>query len=465
MIDGMLQAARANEAAQRQSAPAADGLARATIAHGGGNAPPGGNGPRPWKLRTALTVSAAGTFAAASGAAAFSAQTGANVVLTSAGCFIYRGSVAMARTVHANKVIRRAASHTPADIAWLRRTLTEKPGTAVWGINEANQQKFTKALDQLADYAHNPGKKNLPEAAGKIRDAQVAIGTVGTSILTPDTPAGRVNDTLQLTTLAINNGNTALWFGEHGVTQLGEPLTYSSAIFLAANSVLSTVNFASRAGYHTGLVQPALLSARLRKFVMNAYSVGAVPLAIADMVHTGGVVGAVEAGSLAVFGIGAHLQSRNEQKLINAEKNRLAREADPNAVDKPVTPWLAQKWDFFGRAMPKGLVLLGGGVIVNFGAKILMEVLKEEDKHKDPQPTPTTEPTVPPRDDVKPPKEPPKEPPKDHRRSDPARSRPRCGCSLTAQAMPPTRRCGASPAPISIRCCRTSRRRRHRPRP
>lgn len=413
MIGGMLQAARANEAVQRQSVAADDGVARATVAHGGGNAPPpGSNGPRPWKLRTALTVSAAGTFAAASGAAAFSAQTGANVVLTSAGCFVYRGSVAMARTVHANKVIRRAGSHSPADIAWLRRTLTEKPGTAAWGINEANQKKFSEALDKLNDYAHNPDKKNLPEAADKIREAQAVLGTVGTSILTPDTPAGRVNDTLQLTTLAINNGNTALWFGEHGVTQLGEPLTYSSAIFLGANSVLSTVNFAARAGYHTGLTQPALLSARLRKFVMNAYSVGAMPLAIADMVHTGGVVGAIEAGSLAVFGVGAHLQSRNEQKLINAEKNRLAKEADPNAVDKPVTPWLAQKWEFFGRAMPKGLVLLGGGVIVNFGAKILMEVLKDEDKRKDtPQPTPTTEPTVPPRDDVKPPKEPPKEPP------------------------------------------------------
>lgn len=433
MLDAMQQAARARGSDGTQGHAGGEGaVVRATISHGpAGNAPPpGSNGPRPWKVRTALAVSAAGTFAAASGAAAISAQTGANLVLTSAGCFIYRGSVAMGRTVHANKVIRRAGTHTPADIAWLRRTLTEKPGTAVWGINEANQQKFARALDQLDAYAHHADKKDLPEAADKIREAQAVIGTIGASMLTPDTRAGQVNDALQLTTLAINNGNTMLWFGEHGVTQVGEPLTYSSAVFLAANSVLSTVNFAARAGYHTGLAQPALLGARLRKFVMNAYSVGAVPLAVADMMHTGGVVGAIEAGSLAVFGIGAHLQSRNEQKLINAEKNRLAKAADPDAVDRPVTPWLAQKWDFFGRAMPKGLVLLGGGVIVNFGAKILVELLKDEDKGA-PTPTPTPAPSggpstppatdpggsTPPKD---PPKEPPKEPPSETPRERPA---------------------------------------------
>jgi hypothetical protein len=377
-------------------------------------------------VRTALAVSAAGTFAAASGAAAVSAQTGANLVLSSAGCFIYRGSVAMARTVHANKVIRRAGTHAPADIAWLRRALTEKPGTAVWGINDKNQQKFARALDQLEAYAHHADKKNQPEAPDKIREAQAVIGTIGASLLTPDTRAGQVNDTLQLATLAINNGNTMLWFGEHGVTQIGEPLTYSSAVFLTANSVLSTVNFAARAGYHTGLAQPALLGARLRKFVMNAYSVGAVPLAVADMMHSGGVVGAIEAGSLAVFGIGAHLQSRNEQKLINAEKNRLAKAADPDAADKPVTPWLARKWDFFGRAMPKGLVLLGGGVIVNFGAKILMELLKDEDKGEGvPHPTPTPSggpPTQAPAGpgEPTPPKEPPKEPPKPSPKERPA---------------------------------------------
>ncbi|WP_427306527.1 LWXIA domain-containing protein [Cupriavidus sp. H39] len=431
MLDRMLDAARARSSESGQRGQGGEGgVVRATISHGpAGNAPPpGGNGPRPWKVRTALAASAAGTFAAASGAAAISAQTGANLVLTSAGCFIYRGSVAMGRTLHANKVIRRAGTHAPADIAWLRRTLTEKPGTAVWGINDKNQQKFAKALDQLEAYAHHADKKDLPEAPDKIREAQAVIGTIGASMLTPDTRAGQVNDSLQLATLAINNGNTMLWFGEHGVTQIGEPLTYSSAVFLAANSVLSTVNFAARAGYHTGLAQPALLGARLRKFVMNAYSVGAVPLAVADMVHTGGVVGAIEAGSLAVFGIGAHLQSRNEQKLINTEKNRLARAADPDAVEQPVTPWLVQKWDFFGRAMPKGLVLLGGGVIVNFGAKILMELLKDEDKGKGvppAAPTPSGGPsTAPPTGPGTPPQEPPKEPPKERPASGSVRVQP-----------------------------------------
>ncbi|WP_454712305.1 LWXIA domain-containing protein [Cupriavidus nantongensis] len=432
MLDRMLETAQARNgegSPGRAGAEGAEGgVVRATISHGpAGNAPPpGSNGPRPWKVRTALAVSTAGTFAAASGAAAISAQTGANLVLTSAGCFIYRGSVAMGRTVHANKVMRRAGTHAPADIAWLRRALTEKPGTAVWGINDKNQQKFARALDQLEAYAHHADKKDLPEAPEKIREAQAVIGTIGASLLTPDTRAGQVNDALQLATLAVNNGNTLLWFGENGVTQVGEPLTYSSAVFLAANSVLSTVNFAARAGYHTGLAQPALLGARLRKFVMNAYSVGAVPLAAADMVHTGGVVGAIEAGSLAVFGIGAHLQSRNEQKLINAEKNRLAKAADPDAVDKPVTPWLAQKWDFFGRAMPKGLVLLGGGVIVNFGAKILVELLKDEDKAVPtpaPTPTPTGGPSTPPSTvpgQPTPPNVPPKEPPKETPRERPA---------------------------------------------
>ncbi|SOY64386.1 putative aspartate/glutamate/hydantoin racemase [Cupriavidus taiwanensis] len=427
MLERMQEAARARgDDGTRGGEPGAGGVVRATISHGpaGNTPPPGSNGPRPWKVRTALAVSAAGTFAAASGAAAISAQTGANLVLTSASCFIYRGSVAMGRTVHASKVIRRAGTHTPADIAWLRRTLTEKPGTAVWGINDKNQQKFARALDQLEAYAHHADKKDLPEAADKIREAQAVLGTIGASLLTPDTRAGQVNDALQLTTLAINNGNTMLWFGEHGVTQIGEPLTYSSAVFLAANSVLSTVNFAARAGYHTGLAQPALLGARLRKFVMNAYSVGAVPLAVADMVHTGGAVGAIEAGSLAVFGIGAHLQSRNEQKLINAEKNRLARAADPDAVEQPVTPWLAQKWDFFGRAMPKGLVLLGGGVIVNFGAKILVELLKDEDKGAPrPAPTPGGGPSTPPTADPgvpTPPQQPPKEPPSQTPRERPA---------------------------------------------
>jgi len=302
---------------------------------------------------------------------------------------------------------------------------------SVDALLEANDLKGhgrTQAVVAVGCMAERYGR----ELADSMPEAQAVLGTIGAALLTPDTRAGQVNDALQLTTLAINNGNTMLWFGEHGVTQVGEPLTYSSAVFLAANSVLSTVNFAARAGYHTGLAQPALLGARLRKFVMNAYSVGAVPLAVADMMHTGGVVGAIEAGSLAVFGIGAHLQSRNEQKLINAEKNRLAKAADPDAVDKPVTPWLAQKWDFFGRAMPKGLVLLGGGVIVNFGAKILVELLKDEDKGAPtPTPTPTPAPSggpstppatdpggsTPPKD---PPKEPPKEPPSETPRERPA---------------------------------------------
>lgn len=423
------RARAAPEAAPRADGPDTGNTTNGTNGTNAANATASGDGPRPWRLRTIVGASVGGTFAAAAAGAAFSAQTGTNMVLSSATCFIYRGSVAMGRTLRANKVTSRAASHSLADIAWLRKVLTSERSTRAWGINDANRDKFAKAIDDLHKYGHDPKVKDTPEGREKVKAAQAVLATVGGALLTPDTWAGRINDTLQLGTLAINNGNTVLWFGEHGVGNLSEPLTYSNAAFLTANTVLSTLNFANRIAYHTGTRMPPLLGARMQKFVMNGYTVGAAPLAVSDFVRNGGVVGALEAGSLAVFGAGAHLQSRNAQKQINAERNKAAKDADPDATPRPETPLLARSWQFFGRAMPKGLVLLGAGVIINFVAKIVVELGKDDEDGK---------PGAPPPSGTPPTSAAPTAPP-----SDPGTDRP-------ATPTEPTKPPGAEPRPVSV---------------
>ncbi|MCZ7009995.1 hypothetical protein OH413_25500, partial [Salmonella enterica] len=76
-----------------------------------------------------------------------------------------------------------------------------------------------------------------------------ALKQAGTALLTPDTVAGRINDGLQIGTLAINNATTVTWFMHHGV-DLGNVATYSNTAFLAANGVLASFNIANRIGYH-----------------------------------------------------------------------------------------------------------------------------------------------------------------------------------------------------------------------
>lgn len=397
IVERMREAARANAAAGQGGA-----AQRRTISHDG-TVPAGENGRRPWKLSTTMTVSTAGTFALGTLAGLATSAAHLNPVYSSAACFIYRGSVAGGRTWHAQRIARRAADPSPADIAYLKSALYGKRAD-MWGIHGNDQKVFRKAVVQLEAYSHGSLSQS-PRKAEKIADAQAVIAGVGPKLLHPDTAAGRANDAAQIGTLAVNNSNTAIWFMQHQMP-VDNPLTYSNAAFLASNTVLSTFNIANRLGHHLGGKPTALLGAQMRKFVMNGYTLGTVPLAIADAMNTPGIVGGIEAAGIAVFGVGAHLQSRNEQKVIAAEKNKLALAKDPDATLRPEVPWAARTWSFYGRAMPKGLLLLGGGVIVNFVAKIAVELTKDDEDATDkggkpgrieptqtPTPTPTSSPS------------------------------------------------------------------------
>ncbi|WP_454764099.1 LWXIA domain-containing protein [Cupriavidus campinensis] len=381
IVARMRDVARANEAAGQGGT-----AQRGTVSHGGAT-PAAQGGRRPWKMSTTLSVSTVGTFALGTLAGVATSAAHVNPVISSAACFIYRGSVAAGRTLHTQRIVRRAASHAPADIAYLKSALYGKRAD-MWGIHGTEQQAFRKAVVKLEAYSHG-ALKDSPRSAEKIGEAQAVIATVGAKLLHPDTAAGRANDAAQIGTLAVNNSNTAIWFMQHQLPA-DNPLTYSNAAFLASNTVLSTFNIANRLGHHLGGKPTALLGAQMRKFVMNGYALGMMPLAVADAMNTPGVVGGLEAAGIAVFGVGAHLQSRNEQKVIAAEKNKLAVAQDPDATLRPEVPWAARKWQFFGKAMPYGLVLLGAGVVVNFVAKIAVELTRDDDKAKTPGPVPAS---------------------------------------------------------------------------
>lgn len=375
---------RMREIAARNAGAAPDaGMQRRTIAHDAPAAPTpaGSNGPRPWKMATTMTVAAASSAAMAGATYAVTSGTGVNPVLTGAACFIYRGSVAAARTMHTVRLQARLKDPSPADVAWLTTRLSGRRADA-WGIRAEDQQNARDALAKLDHHLHGEGR-DAPDAGQQVADAtQVLKGVIG-AILHPDTVPGRINDALQIGTLAVNNGNSVLWFAHNGLA-FGDPLLYSTLAFAAANPVLSTFNVANRLGHHVGGKPSAVVGAQMRKFVMNSYALGSVPLALGDVMHQGGVVGAFEAASLLVFGAGAHLNSRNDKNAL-----RLARNEAP--VDYAGAD---SKWKFYGKAMPYGLVLLGGGVIANFVTKIVMELTKDEkDGTGRPTPTSTPDPT------------------------------------------------------------------------
>ncbi|UZN51634.1 LWXIA domain-containing protein [Cupriavidus cauae] len=343
--------------------------------------------PRPWKLRATVAASVGGAFATGAAAMPFMPTPGtAAAVVVAGSCFIYRGGVAAGRTAFSNRVIRHVERQTPADIVWLRKALTGDRA-AMWGISEKNREAFAKHLDVLERHVSaETSKPSTEEVAAAVQ----ALKQAGTALLTPDTVAGRFNDGLQIGTLAINNATTVTWFMHHGV-DLGNVATYSNTAFLAANGVLATFNVANRIAHHAKVKLPALPAAHTRKFVMSMYAAGAIPLAVTDVMTYGGVAGGIGAASLATFGVGAFLQSRVERGVANREFNKLAADKGGNIQLKPDQSLLPRKWEFFGRAMPYGLVLLGGGVIVNFGMKILLETLgsDEEDQPRTPTPEPT----------------------------------------------------------------------------
>ncbi|ALD92893.1 hypothetical protein CR3_3706 [Cupriavidus gilardii CR3] len=352
--------------------------------------------PRPWKLRATVAASVGGAFATGAAAMPFMPMPGtAASVVVAGSCFIYRGGVAAGRTAFANRVIRRTERQTPADVAWLRKALASDRA-AIWGISENNRKVFDAHIQVLE--RHVGAETNKPSAE-EVAAAVQALKQAGTALLTPDTVAGRINDGLQIGTLAINNATTVTWFMHHGV-DLGNVATYSNTAFLAANGVLASFNIANRIGYHAKVKLPALPAAHTRKFVMSMYAAGAIPLAVTDVMTYGGVAGGLGAASLATFGVGAFLQSRVERGVANREFNELAADKGGNIQLKPDQSLLPRKWEFFGRAMPYGLVLLGGGVIVNFGMKILLETLgsDEEDQPVKP-PLPSSTPSAPPTQD------------------------------------------------------------------
>ncbi|UXC38953.1 LWXIA domain-containing protein [Cupriavidus gilardii] len=371
--------------------------------------------PRPWKLRATVAASVGGAFATGAAAMPFMPMPGtAASVVVAGSCFIYRGGVAAGRTAFANRVIRRTERQTPADVAWLRKALASDRA-AIWGISENNRKAFDAHIQVLE--RHVGADTNKPSAE-EVAAAVQALKQAGTALLTPDTVAGRINDGLQIGTLAINNATTVNWFMHHGV-DLGNVATYSNTAFLAANGVLASFNIANRIGYHAKVKLPALPAAHTRKFVMSMYAAGAIPLAVTDVMTYGGVAGGLGAASLATFGVGAFLQSRVERGVANREFNKLAADKGGNIQLKPDQSLLPRKWEFFGRAMPYGLVLLGGGVIVNFGMKILLETLgsDEEDQPVKP-PLPSSTPSAPPTQEPSPTQPAPTPPPRSEKPSE-----------------------------------------------
>ena len=271
--------------------------------------------------------------------------------------FIYRGSVAAGRTRLSQRITHHveqvgAGGNADKHLAWLERTLVRRGGLI--GIAQADRAHFARAIETLrGDAGDTTAQGVLAAASGKL--------------LSPQTVAGRVNDGLQLGTLALNNGNTAMWFAQNGFDP-GNPATWSNLLFVGANVVLSARNFAGRLGYMAHVQDLASRAAMKGSqiWVMGGYTAAAAPWAMADAMATPGPLGATKAGLDLVFGYGAARQGINDVRGATGRAPLSSR----------VAP----------------LVILGSAAVARFGLELLMP---NDDKKQQPllDVTPTPVPT------------------------------------------------------------------------
>ncbi|MGT2433955.1 hypothetical protein ACU4HD_43905 [Cupriavidus basilensis] len=129
---------------------------------------------------------------------------------------MYRGSIAALRankTRAINEQLGKLGTEDSASaLAWLKANVRDQAGR--WGLSKTDRAAIGEALDH---FQANPdaltdalSKKDNPDAQPD-RDVQRlhALTSAPAKLLSPKSPIGRANDTLQLLTLALNNGNTA----------------------------------------------------------------------------------------------------------------------------------------------------------------------------------------------------------------------------------------------------------------
>lgn len=273
---------------------------------------------KPW-IRWIFAGSVTGAFSTAASSATLTGSAATHAVfdpsVTSPLSFIYRGSIAALRANKARAVSdqigKLGTENSDSALAWLKTNMADHGRR--WGVTKGDRQTIA---DAVAHFQDNPDA--LTAALSKIDDpkakddpdvqALLALKGAPGKLLSPKSPVGRANDTLQLLTLALNNGNTAYWFATHGA-HLNTPSFWSNALFLSANLALSSRNFAGRLGatFNDKATNTSPWLNRAQAFTMSLYTVGSVPLAMNDaLMHTNSpALGATKAALDLAFGAGA----------------------------------------------------------------------------------------------------------------------------------------------------------------
>ena len=274
---------------------------------------------KPW-IRWIFAGSLTGAFSTAASSATLTSvhipSAAFDPTVTGPLSFMYRGSIAALRankTRAINAQLGKLGTEDAASaLAWLKTNVRGQAGR--WGLSQTDRAAIGEAIDR---FQANPdaltaalSKKDNPEAQKNDRDVQrlQTLMSVPTKLLSPKSAIGRANDTLQLLTLALNNGNTAYWFATHGA-HLNTPSFWSNALFLSANLALSSRNFAGRLGatFNDKATNTSPWLTRAQAFTMSLYTVGSVPLAMNDaLMHTNSpAMGATKAALDLAFGAGA----------------------------------------------------------------------------------------------------------------------------------------------------------------
>ncbi|MCT7298256.1 DUF4392 domain-containing protein [Ralstonia sp. CHL-2022] len=273
---------------------------------------------KPW-IRWIFAGSLTGAFSTAASSATLTGSAATHAVfdpsVTSPLSFMYRGGIAALRAnktrAVSDQVGKLGTEDSDSALAWLKTNMSDHGRR--WGVTKGDRQTIADAVARFQD---NPDA--LAGALSKVDDpkakddpdvqALLALKGAPGKLLSPKSPVGRANDTLQLLTLALNNGNTAYWFATHGA-HLNTPSFWSNALFLSANLALSSRNFAGRLGatFNDKATNTSPWLNRAQAFTMSLYTVGSVPLAMNDaLMHTNSpAMGATKAALDLAFGAGA----------------------------------------------------------------------------------------------------------------------------------------------------------------
>ena len=273
---------------------------------------------KPW-VRWIFAGSLTGAFSTAASSATLTGTHATAAVfdpsVTSPLSFMYRGGIAALRAnktrAASDQISKLGTEDSDLALAWLKANMSDHGRR--WGVTKGDRQSIA---DAVARFQSNPDA--LTAALAKVDDpkakadpdvqALLALKGAPGKLLSPKSPVGRTNDTLQLLTLALNNGNTAYWFATHGA-HLNTPSFWSNALFLSANLALSSRNFAGRLGatFNDKATNTSPWLNRAQAFTMSLYTVGSVPLAMNDaLMHTNSpAMGATKAALDLAFGAGA----------------------------------------------------------------------------------------------------------------------------------------------------------------